>query len=80
MAPAAGIRRCRDLPGQRLFEYIDENGDQQPIDSEDINVYLREATGSCSGGRLGSGYSHPADEEKEKARALGDPRLFAGRA
>jgi DNA topoisomerase-1 len=38
------IRRCRDLPGQRLFQYVD--GDAiKPITSSDINNYLHEATG-----------------------------------
>jgi DNA topoisomerase-1 len=38
------VRRCRDLPGQRLFQYVD--GDAiHPITSTDINDYLREATG-----------------------------------
>jgi len=38
------IRRCRDLPGQRLFQYVD--GDAiRPITSTDINDYLHEATG-----------------------------------
>ena len=38
------VRRCRDLPGQRLFQYVD--GDAiKPITSADVNDYLREATG-----------------------------------
>ena len=38
------VRRCRDLPGQRLFQYVD--GDAiRPITSADVNDYLREATG-----------------------------------
>jgi DNA topoisomerase-1 len=43
---AAVIRRCRDLPGQELFSYIDENGQPVPIGSGDINAYVREATGA----------------------------------
>jgi DNA topoisomerase-1 len=39
------IQRSRDLPGQQLFEYIDENGQPQTIDSSDVNDYLREITG-----------------------------------
>jgi DNA topoisomerase I len=37
------VRRCQDLPGQRLFQYVD--GDEQPqkIDSDDVNAYLRDA-------------------------------------
>ncbi|HEY6036271.1 MAG TPA: hypothetical protein VIV58_18470, partial [Kofleriaceae bacterium] len=38
------VRRCRDLPGQRLFQYRD--GDEiRAISSNDVNDYLREVTG-----------------------------------
>jgi DNA topoisomerase-1 len=38
------VRRCRELPGQRLFQYVD--GDAvHPITSSDVNDYLRDATG-----------------------------------
>lgn len=40
------IRRCRDLPGQMLFQYRDDQGNICPVDSEDINAYLREAAGA----------------------------------
>ena len=36
------VKSCRDLPGQDLFQYIDADGDPQPIDSGDVNEYLRE--------------------------------------
>jgi DNA topoisomerase I len=40
------VKRCQDLPGQRLFQYLDENGQCcQTITSGDVNNYLREATG-----------------------------------
>lgn len=39
------VRRCRELPGQRLFQYLDDDGKPQPITSSDVNQYLREATG-----------------------------------
>jgi DNA topoisomerase-1 len=42
---AAIVKRCRDIPGQRLFQYIDEAGDPHPITSTDVNDYLREAMG-----------------------------------
>jgi DNA topoisomerase-1 len=35
------VRRCRDLPGQDLFQYLDESGEPQPISSGDVNEYLR---------------------------------------
>jgi DNA topoisomerase-1 len=39
------VKSCQDLPGQDLFQYIDENGEPQPIDSGDVNDYLREVAG-----------------------------------
>ena len=42
---ARALRRCHELPGQRLFRYIDEAGDAQPITSGDVNALLEELTG-----------------------------------
>lgn len=42
---ARAIKRCRDLPGELLFTYLDDAGEAQPIASDDVNAYLREATG-----------------------------------
>ncbi|HYT89039.1 MAG TPA: hypothetical protein VEL76_10045, partial [Gemmataceae bacterium] len=39
------VRRCRDLPGHELFQYLDEQGRTRAIDSADVNDYLREAAG-----------------------------------
>jgi len=39
------VRRCRDLPGYELFQYLDENDQPQVIDSSDVNAYLRKITG-----------------------------------
>jgi DNA topoisomerase-1 len=39
------VKQCRDLPGQELFQYVDDHGDLQPVDSGDINSYLKEVTG-----------------------------------
>lgn len=39
------VKRCQDIPGQQLFQYIDENGDRQEVDSADVNDYLQEITG-----------------------------------
>ncbi|MFD2036699.1 DNA topoisomerase IB [Belliella marina] len=35
------IRKCRDLPGETLFQYIDKNGKPQAIDSCMVNSYIR---------------------------------------
>lgn len=40
------VKRCRELPGQQLFQYLDDDGEPQPVDSGDVNAYLREATGA----------------------------------
>lgn len=39
------IRTCRDLPGQELFQYVDDDGQLRAVDSADVNDYLREITG-----------------------------------
>jgi DNA topoisomerase-1 len=39
------VKRCQDLPGQNLFQYVDEEGGAQPVSSTDVNDYIREATG-----------------------------------
>jgi DNA topoisomerase I len=39
------VRRSQDLPGQELFQYVDENGAQQKIRSDDVNAYLRKIAG-----------------------------------
>ena len=40
------VRRCRDLPGQELFTYVDAEGEARDVGSEDVNDYLREAAGT----------------------------------
>jgi DNA topoisomerase-1 len=35
------VKRLRELPGQDLFQYVDEAGEPQPINSGDVNDYLR---------------------------------------
>ena len=42
---SAVVRRCRDLPGYELFQYVDGGGDRQVVDSADVNEYLREVAG-----------------------------------
>jgi DNA topoisomerase-1 len=38
------VQRCRDLPGEELFRYVDSNGKRQLVSSDDVNAYLRELT------------------------------------
>ena len=40
------VRQCRDLPGQELFQYLDEDGRVTDVGSDDVNAYLREMTGT----------------------------------
>jgi DNA topoisomerase IB len=42
------VRRVQQLPGQRLFQYIDDDGQLQPVDSGMVNEYLHAA---CSNGQ-----------------------------
>ena len=49
------VRKCQDLPGHTLFQYIDHDGHRQTIDSADVNAYLREISGDTL---YGQGLSH----------------------
>ena len=39
------VKQCRDLPGQELFQYRDEQGDVVDVGSADVNAYLKDVTG-----------------------------------
>jgi len=39
------LAHCRAIPGERLFQYVDERGRRQAIDSGDLNAYLRTVVG-----------------------------------
>ena len=41
---AAIVRRCQELPGQELFQYVDDDGEVRSAGSADVNDYLRETT------------------------------------
>jgi len=38
---AAIVKKCQDIPGKELFQYIDENGDRRTIDSGMVNDYIK---------------------------------------
>lgn len=38
------IKRCLDIPGQQLFQYLDDEGGRHPVDSGTVNAYLRDAS------------------------------------
>ncbi len=41
------VKRCQQLPGQSLFQYVDDEGRAQPVDSGQVNDYLRGAMGEA---------------------------------
>lgn len=40
------IEQCQDLPGQDLFQYVDEEGEAQDVTSQDVNDYLQQIAGA----------------------------------
>jgi DNA topoisomerase I len=42
------VKRCQDVPGQLLFQYVDPESDlgRRRVDSGDVNDYLREISGT----------------------------------
>ena len=77
---AGVVKRCEELPGQMLFQYVDEDGGRRQISSDDVNTYLREVTGqdftakdfrTWAGTVLAAGAlrdAAPFDSEAEAAR------------
>lgn len=43
---AGMVKRCMELPGQTLFQYLDDNGERHSIGSSDINLFLQQLTGA----------------------------------
>jgi DNA topoisomerase I len=39
------VKRCQELPGQQLFQFINDEGKREGIDSDDVNSYIRSAVG-----------------------------------
>jgi DNA topoisomerase-1 len=42
---ASIVRRCRELPGQTLFQYVDDEGEVRTVTSADVNAYLKDIAG-----------------------------------
>jgi DNA topoisomerase I len=40
------VKRCRELPGYELFQYVDRDGERHSVNSDDVNGYLQETTGA----------------------------------
>jgi len=39
------VKRCQEVPGQELFQYLDEDGNRHAVNSDDVNGYLKEVSG-----------------------------------
>jgi DNA topoisomerase I len=39
------VRKCQELPGRELFQYVDGHGTRHAVSSSDVNAYVRETTG-----------------------------------
>ncbi|HKV84647.1 MAG TPA: hypothetical protein VJN88_08825, partial [Ktedonobacterales bacterium] len=39
------VKRCQELPGHELFQYVDDTGERRVVESSDVNEYLRGVTG-----------------------------------
>lgn len=39
------VKQCRDIPGKELFQYIDNEGNRCPVDSGEVNDYIKESSG-----------------------------------
>ncbi|HET7779734.1 MAG TPA: DNA topoisomerase IB [Rudaea sp.] len=62
------VRHCQDLPGQALFQFINDAGEVENIDSSDVNAYIR--------GRDGTEFS--AKDFRTWAGTLLTARVLAG--
>ncbi len=63
---AAIVQRMRDLPGQELFQYVDDAGETHALESADVNAYLREIVGdefTSKDFRTWAGTLHAADRQ-----------------
>lgn len=40
------VQRCNDLPGEVLFQYVDDDGERHSVESSEVNEYLREISGA----------------------------------
>jgi DNA topoisomerase-1 len=74
------VKSCQDIPGQHLFQYVDEDGGRHSVGSGDVNAYLRAISGSditAKDFRTWHGTvlaatclgTYPADETKTVAKA-----------
>lgn len=59
------LQKVKDIPGQELFQYYDEQGEPRSLDSGDINDFLKECTGedfTCKDFRTWAGSVHALNQ------------------
>lgn len=71
------IRRLQQIPGQQLFQYFDDAGKRQPVDSGMVNDYLRRAM--CDGSRAGPGEGFTAKDFRTWGATVRAIAFLAGR-
>ena len=69
------IKKCIELPGYQLFQYVDENGDRHEIDSADVNAFLKDVSSddfsakdfrTWGGSNLSADFLHKAGQAEKK--------------
>ena len=58
------VKRCMELPGQNLFQYLDEDGERHTVSSQDVNDYLHRLT--LADHEQAQATSDGTESEKEK--------------
>jgi DNA topoisomerase I len=69
------VKRCEELPGQQLFQYVDAAGERGSVTSDDVNAYLRESSGedfTAKDFRTWAGTVLAASALRDMARAESD--------
>jgi len=59
------LQKVKDIPGQELFQYYDEQGEPKSLDSGDVNDFLKECTGedfTCKDFRTWAGTVHALNQ------------------
>jgi DNA topoisomerase I len=79
------VKRCQELPGQELFQYVDDRGRRRALTSSDVNDYLREVTGQEFTAKdfrtwAGTVLAACALREYAQARSVGEARRNVVRA
>lgn len=73
------VRRCQDLPGQELFQWVDADGAPHVIDSSDVNAYLRDVVGEEFSAKDFRTWAGTVEAARVLAGVLPVPETAAGR-